>query len=251
MVERKRTVGDGGRCRAGGADRQLAVGLGLARALGPDGAREAEVDDAHASVVADEHILRLEVAVHEAAVMGGGETLGRLREHVEDLAQAALRRGQPLAQAPAVDELHGDEDVVADLADVVDRDHVRVRQLGHRLRLAHEPLLRLGAVIDRAQALDGDEATELRIVGLVDHAHATLAEQVDDQEAADELALRPWRHHLEIVVVVGGGRSQWHARRHRYRERIGAAPGADRRRSIGHSPERTPRRRAGVPKFAT
>jgi hypothetical protein len=54
------------------------------------GEGEAEVDDAHAAVAVDEHVVGLEVAVDEAVLVGGGEALAGLAEHGEDLAPARV-----------------------------------------------------------------------------------------------------------------------------------------------------------------
>jgi hypothetical protein len=51
-------------------------------------AREPEVGHAHASVAADEHVLRLEVAVHEAGGVRGGEPGARVDEDRERVAPA-------------------------------------------------------------------------------------------------------------------------------------------------------------------
>ena len=80
------------------------------------------------------------------------------------------------------------------LADVVDRDDVRVREDARRLRLAHEALAelaRLGIVVVPLRGpdrLDGHEPADDRILGEVDDAHRPLAELVQDLVAAQ---LRP------------------------------------------------------------
>ncbi len=57
--------------------------------------------------------------------------------------------------------------------DVVDGDHVRMRQPGERLRLAPQPLAPLGPAL---QHLDRDRAAELGIARAVDHAHPAPAQ---------------------------------------------------------------------------
>lgn len=61
-----------------------------------------------------------------------------LEEHREDLLAGPRARAQPLLERAALDELHGDEHPLVDLADVVHRDDVRVAQPGHRLGLAQQ-----------------------------------------------------------------------------------------------------------------
>ena len=77
-------------------------------------------------------------------------------------------------------------------ADVEDADDVRVRQLGDRLRLAHQARLAprlIALALVRAQELERDLAIELRIVGGVDDAHRAGAEPLEHQVAAEDVAL--------------------------------------------------------------
>jgi hypothetical protein len=124
------------------------------------------------------------------------------------------RRRQPGPDAVAIDQLHGQEDLAAVLADLVDRDHVGMGQLGQRPRLAPDQLAGLGAAPLRrgtdAQQLDRHRPVQLWIPGPVDRAHATLSEHLDHLEAADPLGHRggsaTLRH--QRVFGLGGDRSQ-------------------------------------------
>ena len=70
-----------------------------------------------------------------------GEALGGLDGDVEELLRRQrLARGDELAQRLALDELHGDVDRAVGLADVVDREDVRVVQRRGRARLLLEAL---------------------------------------------------------------------------------------------------------------
>ena len=97
----------------------------------------------------------------------------------------------------AVDELHRDEDAALEGADVVDHDHVGVRDLGDRLRLAHQAraprVAGVGVVAAGAQQLDRDLAIQLGIVRGVDLAHGAPAHEPEDDEAID---LGPARERL-------------------------------------------------------
>jgi hypothetical protein len=74
------------RTRGGGAERRGGVAV----------VDQAEVGDAHAAVIAEHRVGRLEVAVDQAGLMRGQEALAGGAEHREDLGRAARRRGQPL-----------------------------------------------------------------------------------------------------------------------------------------------------------
>jgi hypothetical protein len=161
------------------------AGAGLVAVLGEG---EAEVEDAGAAVGVDDDVVGFEVAVDDAAAVGGGEAPTGGEEHGDDLAPG-VRASQPLAEREALDELHGDEDLVAVGADVEEGDDVGVRELGHGLGLAQEAgaaeVLLLAAGEARVQELDGDLAVELGVIGGIDHAHAAGAEAAEDDEAAE------------------------------------------------------------------
>ena len=96
-----------------------------------------------------------------------------------------------------VDELHRDEDLFLEAADVVDHDDVGVRQARDRLRLAQQARLlldQLGAdAAGHVQQLDRDLAVELGIVRSVDVSHRAPADQTEDQIAPDGCAAREQR----------------------------------------------------------
>ena len=145
---------------------------------------EPEVGHPHAAGVVDEDVVRLEVAVHDAGGVGGGQTLAGALEHVHHLAPRACAPRQPGPQGAPGHQLHGQEDLVGVGADVVDGDHVRVRQLPQGLRLAQEPPA--GRLAPRiADQLERHLAIEIAIVGRIDHAHGAGAEPLDDDIAAD------------------------------------------------------------------
>jgi hypothetical protein len=129
--------------------------------------------------------LRLEVAVDQADLVGGGEARGGLAEHLEDLAPGPGLLLEPCPEGQAVDKLHGDVDLAVVGADLVDADDVGVGQAGHGLGLAQEAGGGVGVGAVAVQELDGDLALELLVVGGVDDPSAAAAELADDGEAAD------------------------------------------------------------------
>jgi len=128
----------------------------------------------------DEHVARLEVAVHESRGVGGRQPLARSHEHVEQLPPATRAVGQPGPQIDALDQLHRNKDVVVECACVVDRHDVRVRQLGHCPGFAEQAALReatgLAEAVPDADELDRHIAIELAIVGTIHHARAPASE---------------------------------------------------------------------------
>ena len=146
-------------------------------------AHQAEVGDAHDAVAIDERVGRLEVAVHQAGAVGGGQSARRLDVGRDDLAPAARPGLAPGGQVLAVDQLHHDAGAIAEPDHLVDGDHVRMRQLGHRLRLAHQSPARLAVVA--GDQLDRDQAAQLRVVRRHHQAHAAEGDDVADRVAAD------------------------------------------------------------------
>ena len=94
----------------------------------------------------------------------------------------------PVEPAP-LDPLHRVVAESAHLADVEDRDDVRVVQPGGGPRLVEEPppAVRIGGGV-RPQHLQGDGAVEADVDGLVDDAHPPPAQLADDPVAGDPAA---------------------------------------------------------------
>jgi hypothetical protein len=140
------------------------VGRGLRRLLSRRNRRmrDAEIGDQDPPVFADENVVGLEAAMDETGVVRGRQTAPGCFQHLENLAPWASFANPP-AQRRTIDEFHGDVDARAEGADVVNRHHVRMIQLHHRLRFAHSfgahVCLGLGA-----QYFQRDDALDLTIV---------------------------------------------------------------------------------------
>jgi hypothetical protein len=162
-------------------------GVAVAALGGTAGEAEAEVEHAHAAVVAEHRVARLEVAMHEAGGVGRREAARGLHEHLDDLAPGAGLVLEPGLQGDAADQLHGDEDVAVVGADLVDDGDVGVGDAGHRLGLAEQAGVGAGGPGPArcAQELDGDPAVELGVDGGVHDAHRADAEALQQGEATD------------------------------------------------------------------
>jgi hypothetical protein len=128
--------------------------------------------------------------VHDAARVCGGER-GR------DLARDAQRvdRGQPahalqtLVERLALEQLHHDERrAVGVVAEVVDLHDAGVGDRGGGARFIEEARDHLGILRERREEnLHRRAATEQRVLGEVDRAHAALPEGADDAVATDDV----------------------------------------------------------------
>ena len=167
--------------RAGGV-----AGVGL---VDGDDAGQAEVEDLQASVVAADQVIGLDVEMDDAREMGEGQPGARVLDETQQLAAG---RRRPLAnqraEGLARHVLHGDERLVAMLADIEDGDDVLVGEAPGGPRLAGEAIAGHG-VEGGAEELDRHHAVDQRIAREVDLAHASTAEELDDFEAADAVEL--------------------------------------------------------------
>jgi len=163
--------------RPGGG--RLVVAARLARARLDAG--EPEVEHFGTSVRRDDHVLRLQVAVHDALRVRGSQRvrhLGADRQQALDR-QAALQEQR--AQALAVDELHHDVVVGRRRPELVDRHDVRVIERGGGLGLELEPRHGTGvAGPGLGQRLERDVALQPRVTRAVDLAHAPGPEGLED-----------------------------------------------------------------------
>ena len=95
-------------------------------------------------------------------------------------------------EGDAVHELHGNERLVAMLADFVDSANVGVieRRSGAGLAAKAFEGQRVARKLVR-QELEGDEAAELGVFGFIDHAHAAIAQLFEDAVVRDGLIDHP------------------------------------------------------------
>ena len=133
-------------------------------------------------VLGDLHVLRLDVAVDDAARVGVVERLAEVGADLADLAVAERAVvGEP-GQGRALDQLGDEQGVAVLLAHLVEGDDAGVVEPRRRLGLAQHPPPGLAALLDR---LDRDRALEAAVPGLVDDAEAAAADAALDQEAVE------------------------------------------------------------------
>ena len=149
---------------------QLRAGGGVGRR----GTREPEVADLDAAVLGEQHVLGLDVAVHDAGPVRGGEP-GEDRVHDRHRLrhrEAALL-AQEFAQSDARQVLHDQVGHVAVLTLIEDVDHVRVGEPRGGPRFLDEPALEHGVIAQVAvHHLEGDPALEPQVGGHVHGRHA-------------------------------------------------------------------------------
>ena len=177
---------------------------GQRHALGAARVRDAEVGHLGAALVGEQHVLRLDVAVDDAAAVRRLERPRDLQpelDHRRD-GQRALTRDE-LLEVLAADVLEDDVRPPTVLAAVDDRDDVRVRELGDGARLAAEALERLGVLRELlVEDLQRDRPLEQPVVRAVDGRHAAGADQLLQLVAPrNELS----DHAGSVVLPLRGG----------------------------------------------
>jgi hypothetical protein len=162
--------------------------------------REPEVDELDRGValaVGVEDIGGLEVAVDEAVLVGVVEGLADVDCDLDRLLEVF---GPTLLEARTLEELHDEVGHVLVLADVVDRDHVRVAEGGDRARLAEEALAGVADLAVGAHDLDRHRPLELDVPGAEDDAHSAAADLLVEAVAVGEdVADAAGRQHVEGV----------------------------------------------------
>jgi hypothetical protein len=158
---------------------------------GVEGARYAEVGELRAPVLVYEHVLRLDVAVDDAALVGVGQPVGDGRPDARE--HGAGERTPPVderLQVAARDVLHDDVrglvPVEHVLSRVVDLDDVGVGEAGGGASLAPEAGAHVRALEVGAQDLDGDGPVEDLVAAQKDGGHAARADLAHEHEPPAE-----------------------------------------------------------------
>ena len=148
--------------------------------------RDAEVHDERAVFVIQHDVGGLEIAMDDAGLVCRGETGGNvpgdLEHSIEGQPPLLFQDGR---QIRSVHVRHRDVGDAVDLAQIVNADDVAMRDLPGEQQFALEALLerlRLFRIRSRfwSDHLDGNRHLERLVPGLVDRAHAALAEDTND-----------------------------------------------------------------------
>ena len=152
---------------------------GQPRRVGDQG--DAEVHQLRPRLAVDDlDVLRLDVAVDDAARVGVVEGFAEVGADLADLAVGEDVLGGQAGERVALDQLGDEQRVAVLLPHLVQGHDARVVEAGGRLGLAHDALPGLAPLLDR---LHRHGALEPAVPGLVDHAEAAAADAALDQEA--------------------------------------------------------------------
>ena len=170
---------------------------------------DAEVGNPHLAAAVDHDVGRLQIAVQHPLVVcrteAGAQLLGDLERLV---AGHAADAAQQRSEVFAVHVLHGDKDLALRLHDVVNPQHVGMRDLAGQADLvpiAAEP----GRVCRAAsgEEFQSDWLLQLQVVCPIDVAHAAASQRSEQTIAAGQDGAR--RKAFDVARgVFGGGRNE-------------------------------------------
>src|SRR5207244_3204967 len=145
-------------------------------------------------------VLRLEVAVQDAGLVGSREAVEDLRGDAEDaLDRRAFSREHGGERLP-FDVLHREESVSRVITDIERANDVLVGDLPRELHLAPESLVHPRELSDLLlQHLERDDLVELAIARAIHGAHPTAPEQADELISPSE-DRRPARTDRQLIA---------------------------------------------------
>jgi hypothetical protein len=126
--------------------------------------------------------------VDDAVPVQHGQRIEHHRAGAQRVGRGHRPAGQPIGERFAADQFHHDVRPAVGLAQVVDLADQRMHHPRRDAGLAGQPVGGAGIGAVGAQQLERDAPLEPLVDGLVDHAHAALAEAADDAVVADALA---------------------------------------------------------------
>ena len=149
---------------------------------------QAEVEDLGVSALGDEDVRGLDVAMDDAAGVRRVERVGDLDAERKDGFEFHRAAADQVLERRTVEELHDEEGAAVVLADVVNGADIGMIQSGSGFGFAAKTLEGLAILREIfGKKLQGDEAAEARVLGLVNHAHAAAAELFDDPVVRNSL----------------------------------------------------------------
>ena len=178
-----------------------------------------EIHHARPTLIIDSDVGRLDVAMDDAAFVRERESAEDVDDDVELVDEwESDVSGREVLEVLTLDELHRDEQVAVDFAEVVDRDDVRVLERSSGLGLAEEPPSEVVVASDRvAHHFDGNGAIEDRIGCAIDDTHRALADLLDDSVLPDlcdprlRHSLESWTRASQNSAVRGGAIAKLHS----------------------------------------
>ena len=153
------------------------------------------------AIVIDEDVGGLDVAVNDTFGMGSTESVGNFAgKHEKRFQREGLSRNAML-EGQAFEKLHGNEDVIAMLADFINGADIGMIERGCGARLTTEAFKRVRISGDvSGEKFQGYKTAELGILSLVNDTHTAAPELVEDAIVGDDLANHGMGRMLRLEV---------------------------------------------------
>ncbi len=160
----------------------------------------AEIHDLDGAVGADQHVLRLQIAMHDAVLMRVVDGRAHLAEEPQPSHERQRLVAGHVRDGPALHEIHGEPCLTRRQRAAVEQAHdVRMAEAGEDGALGAEATRRLAVEERQARELHGDllGVGAVGAFGAEDAPHAAFAEQVQQPPGPGQ------RARLDRVTAVG------------------------------------------------
>ena len=152
--------------------------------------RDTEIQNLWLSGLIHQDVARLEVPMNHAALVRVLNGIANLANQRESFAHTEFKRVGIVSQRLALHELHGEIRLVSkrgiSRARLINLCNARVVKPPQNLRLVLKPLERFAGGVTWPKGLEGNSSPRARLLSLVHHAHAALADQANDAIVAGQ-----------------------------------------------------------------
>jgi hypothetical protein len=138
---------------------------------------QTEVEDFHPAIFGDEDVVRLQVAVHDSFVVGGGESVGHLNPVVDRFPERQWSCIQALAESFTLQQFGNQEVGAVLVAHVEDGKQIVMVQRAENSRFLLKALQTIGiGGKGRGKEFQGDTSIKARVARAVNLTHAACTE---------------------------------------------------------------------------
>ena len=141
------------------------------------------------AALSHEYVGRLDIAMDDSLCVGGVESIGDFDGEIEKQVEIERAARDAMLERGAFHVFHSDEDAAIVLADFIDRADIGMIQCGGGAGFAAKTLESLRILRNIfGEKLQGDEAAEIGVFGLVNDSHASATELFDNPVVGERSA---------------------------------------------------------------
>ena len=165
---------------------------------------QAKVQNLCFSTIRHENVRGLDVPMNDPFEMCGIQRIRNLCPKLQQLLDRQRFSAQPMFQRLAFHQFHGNEGLAVAFVNIVNRADVWMVQSRCSTRFSFEPLQGLAVLCQfLGQELQGHEAAQLDVLGLIHHTHAATTELLQDAVVGNGFANH---HSVTWLTSFGSGR---------------------------------------------